>query len=64
MKQGRRRELRSEAHDRGDLMRQIAALHAQMARGIYKDDRSRITDVDRQKLLRQIVTLEKLMMES
>jgi len=45
-------------------MRQIAALHAQMARGFYKDDRSRITDDDRQKLLRQIVTLEKLMMES
>ena len=47
---------------RDRLMRQIAALHAQLARGLYKDTRAPITDTEHQKLLEQIATLEKQLM--
>ena len=49
---------------RDKLMREIAALHARMARGFYKDDRPKMADTERAKLLRRIAKLEKKLMDS
>jgi len=50
--------------NRGKLMRQIAALHAQMATSFREDGRPRLTDFERQEIMRQIVALETRLRES
>jgi hypothetical protein len=49
--------------NRGDLMRQIASLHAQMATGFRMERPPAATGADRQELMRQIVALEKQLMD-
>jgi hypothetical protein len=45
--------------NRGNLMRQIAALHAQMARTSHNGSPPQLTEPERKNLLQQIVVLEK-----
>ena len=49
--------------NRGELMRQIAALHSKMAMAYRKGGSSALTNIERQEILRQIVALEKRLME-
>jgi hypothetical protein len=52
----------SPSVNRGELMRQIAALHAKMATSFRKGERPPVADAERQELLQQIVALEKRLM--
>ena len=44
-------------------MRQIAALHAQMATGFRENGPPRLTDTQRQEIMDQIAELEKQLMD-
>lgn len=51
--------------NRGELMRQIAALHARMATSFQREnERPRLTVAERQEVLQQIAALESRLMES
>jgi hypothetical protein len=49
---------------RGEVMRQIAALHARLATSFRDDGLPRLSDDRRRETLRQIAALEKKLMDS